>query len=290
MNKEAANRYLKDLSMYVININCALKGIKSNIIADLSYVEVKRIVITTNNIASLSDLQEIKKYIKNSFSTEVDQIFFLRLPQSKIYLKIVGILFISKHSNIQILSDKVESILKANHIFNDIIFVSKPKIIKISPKSDIVIICINIWDTQNGSNVKKIINRHFNIGSFIAMVRGANMNPEVLQCKNCWKWGHMAGICCIQGAKCVKCNGPHLTSHHCHFAWCCKANDKLNSPRQRPRRVNHALIHSSVSTAKAIIKLIQLNVLPGSTTLTKNSTSKSILNFRNPGRIQFVQL
>jgi len=56
MNKEAANRYLKDLSMYVININCALKGIKSNIIADLSYVEVKRIVITTNNIASLSDL------------------------------------------------------------------------------------------------------------------------------------------------------------------------------------------------------------------------------------------
>jgi len=57
------------------------------------------------------------------------------------------------------------------------------------------------------------------------------MNPGVPQCKNCWKWGHMAGICHIQGAKCVKCNGPHLSEHHHHFAWCCKANDKTNLPR-----------------------------------------------------------
>jgi len=64
MNKEAANQYLKDLSMYVININHALKDIKSNIIADFIHVEDKRIIITTNNIASSSDLQEIRKYIK----------------------------------------------------------------------------------------------------------------------------------------------------------------------------------------------------------------------------------
>jgi len=116
------------------------------------------------------------------------------------------------------LSDEVESILKANHIFNNIILMSKPRIIKVLPKSDIAIIQIDIWDTQNSSNVKKIINRHFNIGSFIAMVQEANMNLGVLQYKNCWKWGHMAGVCHIQGAKCVKYNGPHLTSHHCHFA------------------------------------------------------------------------
>ena len=41
----------------------------------------------------------------------------------------------------------------------------------------------------------------------------------------------MTEICHIQGVKCVKCNRPYLTSYHYHFAWYCKANNKLNSPR-----------------------------------------------------------
>ena len=65
--------------MHVININCALKGLKSSIIADFICVEDKGIIITTNNIASPSDLQEIKKYIKNSFTTDVDQVIFPKL-------------------------------------------------------------------------------------------------------------------------------------------------------------------------------------------------------------------
>ena len=148
----------------------------------------------------------------------MEQVSSLRLPQSKSYLKIVGISYISKRSNIQILSNKIENILKNNHIFNNIILASKPQIIKVLPKSDIAIIWIDIWDTQNGSNTKKIINRCFNVGSFIATVHGANMNLGILQCKNCWKWGHMAGVCCIQEAKCVKCNRSYLTAYHCHFA------------------------------------------------------------------------
>ena len=62
------------------------------------------------------------------------------------------------------------------------------------------------------------------------------MNLGVPQCKNCWKWGHMAGVCHIQGAKCLKCNGPHLTVHHQHFAWCCKANNKTNPPRLETKK------------------------------------------------------
>ena len=166
--------------MYIININHALKGIKSNIIADFIHVEDKRIVIMTNNVASPSDLQEIEKCVKNSLISNMDQISSPRLPQSKLYLKIVGILYISECSNVQISPNEVEGILKANHIFNDIILTSKPKIIKISSKSDMAIIWIDIWDTQNGSNVRKIINRHFNVGSFIATVQGANMNLGVL--------------------------------------------------------------------------------------------------------------
>ena len=60
MNNEVAKQYLKDSSMYIININHALKGIKSNIIGDFICVEDKGIIITTNNVASPSNLQEME--------------------------------------------------------------------------------------------------------------------------------------------------------------------------------------------------------------------------------------
>ena len=57
------------------------------------------------------------------------------------------------------------------------------------------------------------------------------MNPGISQCKNCWKWNHSARVCRIQGSKCAKYNGPHLMDNHQEFAWCCKANSKVNPPR-----------------------------------------------------------
>lgn len=97
---ELAKRFFKDLSMHVININCALKNILSNMIADFIHAENKGIVITTNNVSLPSDLQEIEKYIKNSFTTDVEQVSSPRLLQSKSYLKIIDIPYISKRSNI----------------------------------------------------------------------------------------------------------------------------------------------------------------------------------------------
>jgi len=176
-------------------------------------------------------MQEIEKYVKNSLPSDVENIFLPRLPQLKSYLKIIGIPYISEKTNNQISLDDIKNVLKNNHLFNDIVLASKPYIIKVSSKSDMTIIWIDIWDMQNRTNAKKVINQRFNIGSFIAIVRSANMNPGIPQCKNCWKWGHAVGVCCIQRSKCVRCNGPHLTKHHCHFAWCCKANEKTSPPR-----------------------------------------------------------
>jgi len=96
MNKEAANKYIKDANNHISNINQALKVIKSSIITDFIHIDNRGIIISTN-------------------------------------------------------------------------------------------IWIDIWDTQNRSNTRKIINRYFNIESFIAMVCRANMNLDVPQCKNCWK-------------------------------------------------------------------------------------------------------
>ena len=187
MNKEVANKYIKNASNYISSINWAFKVIKSSIVADFIHVDDRSIIISTNNVTSLSDLQKVEKIVKNSLQDDDNQIASPHLLQLKSYLKFVGIPYLNKQTNTCISPEDIEKILKSNHIFNDIVLTSRPWVIKISPKSDIAIIWINIWNTQNGSNAKKIINRHFNIGSFIATVHGANMNLGVPQCKNCWK-------------------------------------------------------------------------------------------------------
>ena len=140
MNKEIANGYIKDVSTHICTINHALKSIKLTIIADFISIDNKGIIISTNNIASPSDLQEIEKYVKNSFHNEENQISTPWLSQSKSYLKIVGIPFLNNQTNIYISPDDIEKILKNNHIFNDIVLVSRPRVIKVSLKSDMAII------------------------------------------------------------------------------------------------------------------------------------------------------
>ena len=140
MNKEATNVFIKDANSYISNINCILKSIKLNILADFIYVNDKGVIISTDNGASPSDLQEIKKYTKNSFLNNRDQVSSPWLPQSKSYLKIVGIPFLNEQLNVWILSKDIEKILKNNHIFNDIVLASRPRVIKVSPKLDMAII------------------------------------------------------------------------------------------------------------------------------------------------------
>ena len=133
-------------------------------------------------------------------------------------------------------SSDIESILKQNHIFNNISLTSRPRVIKVSPKSDMSIIWIDIWDIQSSSNVKMLINRCFNISWYIATIRDANMNLGIPQCKNCWKWGYTTFSCRIQGSKCVKCNSSHKSKNHHEFGWCCKANAKINPPRLETKK------------------------------------------------------
>ena len=109
-----------------------------------------------------------------------------RLPKSKSYLKIIGIPYYP-HSNSQdcLNSSDIETILKQNQIFDNITLASRPRVIKVSPKSDMSIVWIDIWDVQSGSKAKMLINRYFNIRRYIATIQGANMNLGIPQCKNC---------------------------------------------------------------------------------------------------------
>ena len=179
----------------------------------------------------------IDQYVKNSNDINSLQVEEPRLPKSKSYLKIISIPYYP-HANCQekLTSNDIETILKQSHIFDNIFLVSKPRVIKVSPKSNMAIVWLDIWDVQSSYNTKMLINRCFNVGNYIVTIRGANMNSGVPQCKNCWKWGHTTFLCRIQGAKCVKCNGPPKSEHHREFGWCYKANAKINPPRLETKK------------------------------------------------------
>ena len=179
----------------------------------------------------------IDQYIKNSNKVNALQVEEPRLPKFKSYLKIIGISYYP-HSNFQerLTSSNIEVVLKQNQIFDNISLASKHWVIKVSPKSDMSIVWIDIWDVQSGTNAKMLINRCLNVGKYITTIQGANMNPGVPQCKNCWKWDHTTFSCRIQGSKCIKCNGPYKSENHREFRWCCKANVKINPPRLETKK------------------------------------------------------
>jgi len=100
----------------------------------------KGVVITTNKIADTLNLQTIERYVKNINNIKLNQVEAPRLPQLKSYLKIIGIPYFLEDANSPITADVVEKIIKDNHIFNNVILVSRPRVIKISLKSDMSII------------------------------------------------------------------------------------------------------------------------------------------------------
>ena len=184
MSNDNLNKFMPFLSKYIVNINRALKNIKSDTIANFIYTNHCSLIITSNKIASQSDLSIIENYIKNTNFMNADDIISPHLFQSKSYLKILGIPYIIEETNTLINSSVVKSTIKSIYIFDNIYIVSKPHIIKVSPKSDMVIIWANIWNTQSGSSAKSLINRFFNIGSYITTIQGVNINLGISQCKN----------------------------------------------------------------------------------------------------------
>ena len=99
-------------SVYITNINSMLKNIKSDIRADFVRTDQHGIIIIMNKVASTSDLQMVENYVKNVDYLDSKDIKILYLPQSKSYLKIIGILYLMENTDIFINSSVVKSILK----------------------------------------------------------------------------------------------------------------------------------------------------------------------------------
>ena len=170
---------------HISNVNKCLKNSKSDIVVDFIRITNNGIIIITNKLANALDLLTIEKFLKNINNVNSDLIEGPYLPKSKLYMKIIGLPY--KIEQGIITSDYIEGILKEMHLFKDVMLASKPYVIKASPKSDIAVVWVDIWDSQSGSLVKNIINCYFNVGQFVMTIHGTNINLGIPQCKNCWK-------------------------------------------------------------------------------------------------------
>jgi len=182
-----STKILANLLVYIVNINSALRNIKSNIITNFIHNDYRGLIITTNNITSSLDLSIIKKYVKNIDIIQPKSISFSHLLQSKFYLKILDISYFNKISKTPTNSSSFKQVIQSMHIFNNICLALKPHVIKKSPKSNMAVVWIDIRNAQSKTNTKSLINRLFNIGFYITTIHSANMNLGIPQCKNCWK-------------------------------------------------------------------------------------------------------
>ena len=174
------NRIMTKLNKHIININRSLKGIKFNISVDYIWLDNRDIVITTNRVAAKLDIKAVEKYMKNLNNIDSTEVINPRLLQSKSYLKILEIPYFINNIKISILSDIVDNIIKIIHIFDNIVLSLYLQVIKTSPKSNMIVVWIHIWDLKNNINTKCLINKCFNIGYYITMIKGMDMNSGVL--------------------------------------------------------------------------------------------------------------
>jgi len=96
---------------HIVDINRALRNIKSDILANFICNDHRGLIITTNKVASQLDLSIIENYIKNIDVIETKDIMAFYLPQFKSYLRIIGISYIKEGTNSSINLSDVEKII-----------------------------------------------------------------------------------------------------------------------------------------------------------------------------------
>ena len=141
MSIDNINRFMKNSSLYIANINKSLRNTKSEVLVGFIWSDTSSITMITNKITVQSNLYIIENYVKKIKDIDTINIDAPCLLQSKSYLKIIGIPYFSHdNSNKCLTPNDIECIIKQNQIFDNIVLVLKPYIIKVSPKSDMSII------------------------------------------------------------------------------------------------------------------------------------------------------
>ena len=141
MSSNNNSNFIKNLAIYVANINRQLRNAKSEVLVDYICSNPLGISVITSKVSQQSNIQIINQYVKNSSDINALQVDEPHLSQLKSYLKIIGIPFFS-HGNSQdcLTSSDVKVVLKQNQIFDNVNLASKPRVIKVLPKLDMSIV------------------------------------------------------------------------------------------------------------------------------------------------------
>ena len=141
MSSENDLSFMKNLSLHIANINRLLHNAKSDVLVNYIHSDNSGITVIMNKVAQQSNIAIIDQYVKSLNDINSLQVEKLCLPKLKSYLKIISIpFFLHANSQEKLTANDIKLILKQNHIFDNISLVSKSRVIKVSPKSDIAIV------------------------------------------------------------------------------------------------------------------------------------------------------
>ena len=152
MAKMNTELIINSAHIHISNVNKYLKNSKSDIIIDFIHVTNNRIIITINKLANVLNLSTIEKYLKNIKNVNSDLIESPYLSKSKSYMKIIGLLYKTNQGVITL--DYIEGILKELYLFKDVMLASKPCVIKASPKSDVMVVWVDISEEHYQSLIQ----------------------------------------------------------------------------------------------------------------------------------------
>ena len=80
----------------------------------------------TNKVTTSSNLNIVEKYMKELNDVNLNDIMSPKLSQSKFYLKILDISYFIDNTNLSVIFDIIERVIKITYIFNNICYESRP--------------------------------------------------------------------------------------------------------------------------------------------------------------------
>jgi len=179
-------------------------------------------------------------------------------------------------------------ILKQNQIFDNINLASKPRVIKVSSKSDMSIIWIDIWDIQSGSKAKGLITDTSTLAiilQLLGVLIWIRVYLNVKTARNGVMW------CFLAESK-----NPSALSAMVLTSW--KITVNLDSAARRmkkqilldskQRKRNHAYICSNVQTVMVTTKLTQIYVHSGGIDSIRSGNRRSMLRSVKTGSSRFA--
>ena len=212
-----ANKALRDSGspLKVISVTWAYRGLS----------------LATSAVPQPKEIDLLRGSIYESLPRAKQDKPWVGLPQSTSYLKVLDVPYFSDANlTVRTTREEVESALRHSPLADSITLTGAPRIDRTSQHSSTGTAYFNIWDSQNGSNARRLINQSVFINGTLCRIAPAAASPGVSLCTRCWRWGHPAKFCRARLLTCPKCGGPHEESQHRHMASCCKGHPKATPP------------------------------------------------------------